>query len=630
VSVVIAVYRPGDGFDRVIASLDAQTLPQEEFETIVVDDGSPDDTVERLRALAATRPNLRVEAIENSGWPSRPRNIGTALATGEYVLYMDHDDSLHPDALRRMVEYAAETRADVLSPKESKTTDPWWNMPTLERGNVPDITADGGIAQLLPMVPHKLYRRAFLAERGIAFPEGRRRLWEDVFVNVAAWAAAERVAVLADTPVYLWHASRTNNSKSYGPLAAEYWDRLDELLDFIDRTLVHDPDARRTALLHQYQGRVLGRLSRALVGVDSQEAGEPIRRAQRIQERLFPGEWDALLGSFDRARAVLLRSRPELLAPLAAIDRDQGPVVSATRVEWRGGLLELDVRVDWRSKAGEAAGFRGAGDRVLRDLPEELLTALPEDVLDVTDLAGLHLGVGVRDRDESVTWALPVDSRTSWEPLPDGRSTPVLQALATLDIESAAAGRPLDPHVHDLVAGVEWNAADYRPRSVESGRPVAPAVVQGRPGVAYRSQKGTLAMDLSSSLRNVLADGGAVAGRVQGTTAALTIPMPRIRTRGTVSLPASARLTSAERPDVVIELPGALEVDAEGARLEVGTRTKIPGGAYELAYRVGAGPYFGRRPVHVAGRALTIDPKPGTAPEPPRGLLGALRSRIGG
>ena len=103
---------------------------------------------------------------------------------------MDHDDSLYPDALRRLAEYAAETGADLVSPKESKTSDVWWGMPALEHGNVPDAKAAGGIEALLPMVPHKLYRRAFLQEHGIRFPEGRRMLWEDIHLNVAAWRAA--------------------------------------------------------------------------------------------------------------------------------------------------------------------------------------------------------------------------------------------------------------------------------------------------------------------------------------------------------------------------------------------------------------------------------------------------------
>ena len=82
-----------------------------------------------MQRHAATRPNMTVRRIENSGWPSRPRNVATEMARGEWVLYMDHDDSLYPDALRRAAEYAAETDADLLSPKESKTSDVWWGMP---------------------------------------------------------------------------------------------------------------------------------------------------------------------------------------------------------------------------------------------------------------------------------------------------------------------------------------------------------------------------------------------------------------------------------------------------------------------------------------------------------------------
>src|SRR3954467_9805424 len=131
VSVVIATYRPGDALNRVVESLDAQTLPQDEFEVIYVDDGSPDDTYVRLQQIAGTRPNTRIFQIPNSGWPSRPRNVGISNSRGEYVMFMDHDDALFPDGLRRAYEYAAENDADLLSPKESKTNDSWWALSSL-------------------------------------------------------------------------------------------------------------------------------------------------------------------------------------------------------------------------------------------------------------------------------------------------------------------------------------------------------------------------------------------------------------------------------------------------------------------------------------------------------------------
>ncbi len=266
ISVIVPTYEPGAGLDRVLSSLAEQTLAADDFEVIMVDDGSPDDTFARISAASRQRPNVRVAQIANSGWPSRPRNVGTSMARGEYVLYMDHDDSLFPDALRRAVDYASQSGADVLSVKESKTSDAWWCMPSLAEGNATDLKQQHRIDRLLPMVPHKVYRREFLLENDITFPEGRRMLWEDVYFNVETYAKAERVAILADAPLYLWHSSETNNSKTYGPTDLEFWDRLDDLMAFIDRTLggVELAEERRTALMHQYRSRILRRLGKAL------------------------------------------------------------------------------------------------------------------------------------------------------------------------------------------------------------------------------------------------------------------------------------------------------------------------------------------------------------------------------
>ena len=158
---------------RVIGSLDAQTLPQDEFEVILVDDGSPDDTVVRLQAFAASRPTMSVLRIESSGWPSRPRNVRIEQARTEYVMFMDHDDSLHPDALRRAHEYAVENDADILSPKESKTNDVWWGSSGLSAGNIANALLEEGVERLVPMVPNKLYRRQLLLEHGIRLPRAR-------------------------------------------------------------------------------------------------------------------------------------------------------------------------------------------------------------------------------------------------------------------------------------------------------------------------------------------------------------------------------------------------------------------------------------------------------------------------
>src|SRR6478609_3615773 len=154
VTVIVPTYRSGPGLDGLVASLDAQTLPAEEFETVFVDDGSPDDTPDRLLAIAAARPNVRVERIEPSGWPSRPRNVGVDF----------------PDGLRAAHAFATEHALDALNPKEVRTNRATWGLATYGADAVHE--RDGFPADVLsPMTPHKLFRTAFLREHGIRFPE---------------------------------------------------------------------------------------------------------------------------------------------------------------------------------------------------------------------------------------------------------------------------------------------------------------------------------------------------------------------------------------------------------------------------------------------------------------------------
>ena len=111
ISVVVPVYNMGNSLDRCVASI----LSQEnaDFEVILVDDGSTDDSWERCQHLSQQDERVRAFHTENRG--SGPaRNHGIEQAQGRYVYFPDADDTLTPNALRCMLDSIQKNSADLL------------------------------------------------------------------------------------------------------------------------------------------------------------------------------------------------------------------------------------------------------------------------------------------------------------------------------------------------------------------------------------------------------------------------------------------------------------------------------------------------------------------------------------
>ncbi|MEO5742185.1 MAG: glycosyltransferase family A protein, partial [Vicinamibacterales bacterium] len=98
VSVVIPTQNRRALLSEAIATLMAQTYP--DWELIVVDDGSTDDT---RRFLEAQRdPRMRFIIRESAEGPSAARNAGLAEARGDLIMFLDDDDLLRPETLARL------------------------------------------------------------------------------------------------------------------------------------------------------------------------------------------------------------------------------------------------------------------------------------------------------------------------------------------------------------------------------------------------------------------------------------------------------------------------------------------------------------------------------------------------
>lgn len=102
VSVVTTVFNGGPYADRAIPGILAQTF--QDFEWIIVDDGSEDDTPRILRELAGRDSRVRVFSPGRLGITGAA-NYGVGQATGEYIARQDFDDRSYPDRLQRQVAF---------------------------------------------------------------------------------------------------------------------------------------------------------------------------------------------------------------------------------------------------------------------------------------------------------------------------------------------------------------------------------------------------------------------------------------------------------------------------------------------------------------------------------------------
>lgn len=191
VSIVIPAYNCAWCIDRALDSVAAQSF--RDYEVIVVDDGSTDDTA---AALAARPEPLRVIRQANAGM-SAARNTGIASARGEFVAFLDSDDWWRPAKLAAQVELM---RADpqlgfCSSATELQSPDGLtvgeWGCPASTEGLVAQIL--GGVSAVAGGASSVLVRRSLL--EALAGFDARLRGAEDTDMWIRLGAAGRYVCL---------------------------------------------------------------------------------------------------------------------------------------------------------------------------------------------------------------------------------------------------------------------------------------------------------------------------------------------------------------------------------------------------------------------------------------------------
>ncbi|MCX4762548.1 CDP-glycerol glycerophosphotransferase family protein [Streptomyces sp. NBC_01275] len=172
-----------------------------DIEVIAVDDRSPDGCGAILDEYAARDERVQVLHLPENVGLGRARNAGLPLASGDYLFFLDSDDTLTPGALRAMADRLTEADdPDVLVFDYARTY--WWGG--TRRNALAHLLTDVGegaftaaehpeILDLLMVVWNKVYRRDFVEGNGFVFPPG---YYEDTPWTFPVMLSAERIATL--------------------------------------------------------------------------------------------------------------------------------------------------------------------------------------------------------------------------------------------------------------------------------------------------------------------------------------------------------------------------------------------------------------------------------------------------
>lgn len=310
VSFILPCYKVAPYVGRCIESIEHQDIPQEEYEIICVDDCSPDNTGDVVRQYQQQYANIVYHRHSVNKTSGGARNTGIDLARGEYIWFVDPDDTIEPNVLRTLVERADVLQTDMLS----------FNTTTISENGLTHCSDNmhwidevltgqqfilkfhkGESLYALTTVYKSLYRTKYLHENDIRFPQIKSS--QDV---VFVWKSILLTKRISSVNLRCYRYIRRGNSmtgsngkkKANAILSASvlYPNQLQDILE----NFFFDDDSLKETLRKDIKGSVNGD-SRILLVVSNAEL------------RLFYKALQEHRGSIDRLKGYMNRKTKNIL-----------------------------------------------------------------------------------------------------------------------------------------------------------------------------------------------------------------------------------------------------------------------------------------------------------------------------
>ena len=105
-SIIVPVYNTAEYLEQCLNSLLAQPIPEKDYEILLVNDGSIDNSLEIMQRFLAVNPDV-IEIIDTeNGGQGRARNLALEVAQGDYIGFADSDDWVAEDMYLRLLDAA--------------------------------------------------------------------------------------------------------------------------------------------------------------------------------------------------------------------------------------------------------------------------------------------------------------------------------------------------------------------------------------------------------------------------------------------------------------------------------------------------------------------------------------------
>ncbi len=202
-SIIVAIYNVEAYLERCVSSLVKQDLPPEDYEILLINDGSTDKSLEIAQRFEKEYSNVTVYSKENGGLSS-VRNFGIDHAQGRYIMHVDGDDFLEENVIRKVVETAEENELDLcffpsLRYPSGIKLDAYARFPHYKV-----LRADKLILQGMEVAStwSCIYNHSFLEHRGISY--FGRIAHQDVEFNYRLFPFAERI-MFTNVCVYVYN-----------------------------------------------------------------------------------------------------------------------------------------------------------------------------------------------------------------------------------------------------------------------------------------------------------------------------------------------------------------------------------------------------------------------------------------